>query len=173
MIDDALRFMQQFHEPIRQSAAHVYVSAIPFTPSSCILFQTYAHTLRDIPKLISAPVAPATLINLPIQPNSSIALSVDCSRFVIACNDKTLQVWDVATCTPIGEQLVGHNADVHRIRLSADGMKICSLDMGGQAFVWDTVTHETIGPLQLPSESCFITDISLACDQVIGLVMKE
>jgi len=97
--------MQQFHEPIRQSAAHLYISAIPFTLPSSVLFKTYAHTLRDIPKLISGAVTPSAVITL----QGAAAFSPDRHRFVIANSNNTLSIWDVGRCSLMGEPLIGSN----------------------------------------------------------------
>jgi hypothetical protein len=52
LINDAFNLMQRFRVPIQQSAAHVYVSALPFMSPHTILFNTYFPKLKNIPKLI-------------------------------------------------------------------------------------------------------------------------
>ena len=151
LIDDVLRLLQRFHEPVRQSAAHVYVSAIPLFPSSSILFKTYAPKLRNIPKLMSGGATPAVLIVLrPDEGFSPVAaFSPDCSWFVYAAENK-LSIWDVTTCTPIRESLAGHDARVSTIKFSPDGSKFISLDDAGRVLVWDATIYEAIRvPIQL------------------------
>jgi WD40 repeat protein len=146
LIDDALRLMQRFHEPIRQSAAHVYVSAIPLVPSSSILFKTYASKLQNLPKLISGGATPAVLI---VLRGFTVAFSPDCSWFVYVA-ENTLSIWDVTTCTPIRESLAGHDAPIRTIEFSPDGSKFVSVDDAGCVLVWDATTYEAIRvPIQL------------------------
>jgi WD40 repeat protein len=149
--------MQRFHEPIRQSATHVYVSAIPLFPSSSILFKTYASKLRNIPKLLSGSVTHAALIVLrPDRGFTVDAFSPDCSWFVYAAENK-LSIWDVTTCTPIRESLAGHDARISMIKFSPDGSKFVSLDDAGRVLVWDATIYEAIRvPIQLSVPACLI-----------------
>ncbi|KAJ7150991.1 hypothetical protein C8R43DRAFT_829652, partial [Mycena crocata] len=49
IVADALRLMQRFEIPIRQSAAHIYVSALTFTPGNTLLSNTYSSRLTRVP----------------------------------------------------------------------------------------------------------------------------
>src|ERR1700733_8015104 len=91
LLDDAVHFMQQFLEPIRRNAAHIYISAIPLTSPTSLLYKTYAHTLQNIPRLISGALTHPTSTVL----QDVMAISLDRSRFVRAHDDNTLWVWDV------------------------------------------------------------------------------
>ena len=158
--------MQQFHEPIRQSAAHLYISAIPLMLPSSVLFKTYAHTLQDIPKLISGAVTSSAAKNF----QGEAACSPDRRRFVIANSNNTLSIWDIERCYPIGEPLVGHDEPISRIRFSDDGTKFCSLDRGGRVLVWDAITYKAIGvPLQQSNTYGCIFEIGFVGDSMVGL----
>jgi len=77
--------MQKFHEPIEQSAAHVYVSAIPLTSPNSILFKNYAPTLADIPKPIyKGGVNSALLTTTWVDWCDTVDFSPDCAQFVYA-----------------------------------------------------------------------------------------
>jgi WD40 repeat protein len=158
--------MQQFHEPIRQSAAHLYISAIPFTLPSSVLFKAYNHILQDIPKLISGAVTPSAVITL----QGETAFSPDRRRFVIANSNNTLSIWDVEHCSPIGEPLVGHDKYIYKIQFSGDGMKFSSLDYGGCVLVWDAITYKAIGaPFQQPNTYDRIFKIGFVGNSMLGL----
>jgi WD40 repeat protein len=161
--------MQQFHEPIRQSAAHLYISAIPLLPSS-VLFKTYANTLHDIPKLISGAVTPAAVISL----QGETAFSPDRCRFIIANSNNTLSIWNVGHCSPIGKPLVGHDKPISRIQFSDDGTKFCSLDSGGRVLMWDAIAYQAIGaPLQHSNTYGRIFEIDFVDDSVVGFAGDE
>ncbi|KAJ7512510.1 hypothetical protein B0H11DRAFT_1788652, partial [Mycena galericulata] len=48
---DALRFMQRFETPIRESAAHIYVSALTFTPLETTLSRSFHAAYTRVPKV--------------------------------------------------------------------------------------------------------------------------
>jgi WD40 repeat protein len=143
MLDDAMHFMQRFQKPIRRRAAHIYISAIPLTSPISLLYKTYAHTLRDIPRLISGALIHPTAINF----QGIMAFSSHHSHFVLAHDDYTLWIWDVVTCTPIVGPLIGHQSPIYIIRFSDDGKNFCSLDMDSHVLVWDAVTYKMVGAL--------------------------
>src|ERR1700691_6222673 len=97
LVNDSLRMLQRFHEPIQLSAAQVYVSAIPLTPSSSILFKTYAPTLKNTPKLISGDAALVSWTDIRSGSASTVlvAFSPDRSWLVCADGNNQLEVWDV------------------------------------------------------------------------------
>ena len=162
ILDDALHLMQKFYEPIQQGAAHIYVSAIPFTPSTSILFQIYAPKLQNIPKLISGSTISTALLDLHC---TAAAFSPDASWFVCAGNNKKLSIWHAADHIPICEALTGHSAKISAIKFSSDGSKFYSVDESCLVLIWDAMTYRAIGiPIQLSAP--MITSIS--ADKFIG-----
>lgn len=151
LVDESVSLMQQFHEPIQQSAAHIYVSAIPLTPSNTILFKTYASELKNIPELVTGGATSAALTVLRSGGAFVIAaVSPDCTWFVYAGDDRRLWICDVVTCTPIHTALEGHSAWISHIQFAHDGTRFCSLDEDGHLLVWDAAALKTIGmPIQL------------------------
>ena len=162
--DEAVHFMRRFGQAIQQSAAHVYVSAIPLTPPSSILFKTYARTLQNIPKLIYG--NETSTLSTDVHLEGKYVLAPDRSWFVYARKDScNLWIWDVAKGIAIDGPLVGHNSAVRRIRFSKDGKKFCSIDAENQVIVWDATSHQTIGvPVQLSSEA---ENIALCGNKVV------
>jgi hypothetical protein len=53
ILRDCRRFVQQFDVPIRQSAGHIYASAILFTPDKTLLKTLSLRTLNNTPKVLS------------------------------------------------------------------------------------------------------------------------
>jgi WD40 repeat protein len=168
LVDESLHLMQRFHEPIQQSAAHVYVSAIPLTPSSNIIFKVYAPKLKSLPKLVAGDSTPAPWAE--IRPRSgratAVSYSPDRSWLAFPGGNNKLEIWDVASCYPLRAPLTGHGAMIRSITFSQDGTKFCSADFVGCILVWDATTYDAIGvPIQLPY---FADQISLWADKVIA-----
>ncbi|KAJ3557174.1 hypothetical protein NP233_g11810 [Leucocoprinus birnbaumii] len=69
MVQDALRFVLGFHEPIAQSAPHIYISALPFTPRQSVVSQSYLNNFPHLLRFKSgeplrwAPLASSIAIN--------------------------------------------------------------------------------------------------------------
>lgn len=146
LIDEALDMMLQFHEPIRQSAAHIYVSAISFTSQSTLLSATFAMKLEDIPRLISDANKSARLVVIrpPLLDGRAIAaISPDAKQFAYAQDDE-MRIWDAMECTPIDAKLTGHTAAIFWIKYSHDGTRIFSRDKSGGARVWNATTQKCI-----------------------------
>src|ERR1700733_6267602 len=150
LVDDSLRLMHRFHEPIRRIAAHVYYSAIPLTPSSSMVFEVYAPKLKNIPKLISGDVPPATSEDIRL-PSSTVSFSMD--RSWLACADLHggVEIRDVATGLLICAPLSGPDSAFTSINFSHDGTRFCASNLFC-VVVWDATTYEIIGaPIQLTS----------------------
>jgi len=160
--DEAVHLMRRFGQAIQQSAAHIYVSAVPLTPPSSILYKTYARTLQNIPKLICGNETFATHVHL----EGKSALAPDRSWFVYARDgDCKLWIWDVAKAITIDGPLVGHNGAVSGIWFSKDGKKFCSLDAENRVIVWNAADYQTIGvPVQL---SFWPADVALCGNKVV------
>ena len=155
--------MRRFDQAIRQSAAHVYVSAIPLTPPGSILYKTYARALQSIPRLIYGNETSALSTDVHLE--GECALAPDQSWFVYARDDNfILWILDVKGII-IDGPLVGHNGAVRRIWFSKDGKKFCSLDAEHRVIVWDATSYQSIGvPVQLSSEA---SDVALCRNKVV------
>ncbi|KAJ7735106.1 hypothetical protein DFH07DRAFT_928190 [Mycena maculata] len=78
IVADALRFMQRFETPIRESAAHIYVSALTFTPLETTLSKTFLPGLAQVPRVHTGlpsdwsaclAIYPSTFAFMPISPD--------------------------------------------------------------------------------------------------------
>ena len=74
----------------------------------------------------------------------SVAFSPDGHR-IVSASGTTLQLWDVATRTPVGEPIQGHTAVIERVVYSRDGTRIASAGDDKTIRVWDAATGSPIG----------------------------
>ncbi|KAH7918773.1 hypothetical protein BV22DRAFT_898290 [Leucogyrophana mollusca] len=168
LLEEATYFVEQFEDPISESAAHIYISAVPFTSCHSTLFKLFAPKLEQIPKVLTS--LPSLLTTLPYGAFGSLAISPNGSHFTSARCPRTLRIWDLNTCHPIGEPLTGHQSNISRTCFSHDGERVASGDSEGAAFVWDTKLYHAIGgPFQPTDCSHGITDMSFAGDHLIVL----
>ena len=78
------------------------------------------------------------------EPVTSVAFSPDGHR-IVSASGTTLQLWDVATRTPVGEPIQGHTAVIERVVYSRDGTRIASAGDDKTIRVWDANTGSPIG----------------------------
>ncbi|KIJ90658.1 hypothetical protein K443DRAFT_28955, partial [Laccaria amethystina LaAM-08-1] len=100
-IEDAMKFVTTFFQPISHSAPHIYLSALPMLPSDSLIAKTYScHFTRVVSfergKQISWPP-----INSILQGHrgtvKAIAFSADGKYIVSGSQDKTIRMWDAQT----------------------------------------------------------------------------
>lgn len=92
-----------------ESAPHIYVSAIAFTPSSSKLFSDIRRPFRKMAVPLSGVpsnwLAASPVMSILPQKVLSLAFSPD-GQFLVSGSDRgTLQFWDVKKGTAIGEPL--------------------------------------------------------------------
>ncbi|KIK66938.1 hypothetical protein GYMLUDRAFT_156943, partial [Collybiopsis luxurians FD-317 M1] len=79
----------------------------------------------------------------------SVACSPDGKRILSGSADKTIQIWNAETGTPIGEPLQGHTDWVGSVVFSPDGKRIVSGSGDKTIRIWNAETGSPIGePLQ-------------------------
>ena len=86
-----------------------------------------------------------------------MSFSPDGKTIVSGSDDNTVRLWDVATRTPIGQPLTGHESSVYSVSFSPDGKTIVSGSGSGVGFanslgigdntvrLWDVTTGTPIG----------------------------
>ncbi|KAG2070981.1 WD40 repeat-like protein, partial [Suillus decipiens] len=138
---DVQRFIQVFGGMILHSTPHLYVSALPFSPSNCPLSRKFSarfpNTLRvTVGRDMNWP-AVQTPLRGHTSPVSSVSFSPDGTRIVTGSRDKTVRLWDAATGQPVGEPLRGHTDSVWSVSFSPDGARIVTASSDKTVRLWD------------------------------------
>ncbi|KIL64920.1 hypothetical protein M378DRAFT_77648, partial [Amanita muscaria Koide BX008] len=169
LLSDALRFISKFYELIKRSALHTYYSALPFSPTSSLLYRRYIkdarHYIRGIeggPKNWDALVAILShgegVDAIKFSPES--ALFISCSEetedeYASIHNQGKLKIWDATTGTPISTipgRRVAFTNDFSTVVSSSDNT-ITYHNMDGSTRGTMITTSSMIQKLEL-SESC-------------------
>ncbi|CCA76159.1 related to WD40-repeat protein (notchless protein) [Serendipita indica DSM 11827] len=155
---DIRRFVMAFAVPIQQSAPHIYISALPFSPTKSILHvegrKRYANSLavtRGYEEAYSE--FPRTLRG---DQGSiwAVAFSPDGSRIISGSLDKTIRVWDSDTGQALGEPLRGHEHGVTTVGFSPDGSLIVSGSEDKTIRLWEMDTGRPLGEPLRGHEDC-------------------
>ncbi len=137
LLDDSINFVQYFDDPIRASAAHIYVSGIAFTPAETVLSKTYSSKASCIPKVRMGvnPLWPPICYERqgPIGRFSPCAISPDGSRFVFPHTTTIVRLWEVAT----GSAIASLDTSLSSVSFSRDGSQIVTSSYAGTIYLWD------------------------------------
>jgi WD40 repeat protein len=129
-VNDASVFVQYFAMAMVKSAPHVYLSALPFAPTSSLVSKSYScsfpHTLLlECGQLSHWPSLKMQISNIGSSVES-IALSSDGQRIVSGSYDGPIHVWNVTTGEAVVGPFIGHTSGVTSVGFSPDGQWVVS-----------------------------------------------
>ena len=147
LLSDSVNFVQYFDVPIRESAAHIYVSGMAFTPAETVLSKNYSSKVGCIPKVCIGvdPLWPPTCYERQGPPGyTRCAISPDGSRFVFPYTKTIACLWDVTTGLAIGAPLATGLLGSSAVRFSRDGSQIVT-SSDNTICLWDGLGGAPIG----------------------------
>ena len=144
LANDASTFVQYFRKAIARSAPHIYVSALPFAPSTSQIVKNYTSLFRQTLSLERGQLSHWPRLEMTIHGHERIVLSVafspDGRRIASASRDRTIRVWDATTGEIVAGPFTGHTDRVTSVAFSPDGQCIASASQDHTIRVWDSTT---------------------------------
>ncbi|KAG9007034.1 hypothetical protein FRB94_014698 [Tulasnella sp. JGI-2019a] len=140
LLQDLKNFIIEFEVPIKTSAPHIYLSALPFTPSHTPLSRIYGHLAKGGPK-----PRRGCLKRWSQQRVFCLAWSPDGQRIISGCEDGTLCLWDASTAAPVGESWKFHTRAVSCVAWSPNGEMIVTGSYDSTLQLLDSSTRARIG----------------------------
>src|ERR1700704_1469144 len=153
MARDMQKFVAVFARCITQSAPHIYLSALPFSPRRSAVrkqyMQGYPHTLKIQTGGLTSWPAMQNILSGHADCVRSVAFSPDGHRIVSSSDDETIRVWDTETGEVVLGPLQGHRGYVRSVAFSPDGHRIVSGSDDRTLRVWDAEKGAVVvGPLE-------------------------
>jgi len=139
-----------FSEPICKSAAHTYISALPFAPVTSSIYAQYRPTLDCSLDVLTGALQhwPAySWIRSTRSEISCATLSPDGRQVVSGCVDGMVHVWDIATGQQVGSPLDANARWLQSVAISLDGKQIMAACTSGIVRFWDAVSGEPLKSL--------------------------
>src|SRR3984885_5932557 len=157
IISEATKFVNAFGYPISQSMPHIYLSALPFSPSESAVLKCMHNAFQNTLSVQAGSPKQWPVIRQTLTGHSdsvlSVAFSPNGTRIISGSYDNTVRIWDVMSGAPIGEPLKGHSGPVSSVTYSPDGTRIFSGSYDNTVQIWDPMSGAPIEPLKGHSRS--------------------
>ncbi|KAF7979328.1 hypothetical protein HWV62_42739 [Athelia sp. TMB] len=147
---DGIKFVRAFISVILASAPHVYISALPFAPSSIIRDQ-YQSTIHNTLCVRTGATSEWPSCEQVLDCKAivyAVAFSPDGKRIASGSTRCEILIWDSQTGEIVAGPLRGHTSVINAVAYSPDGMCIASGSKDATVRIWDTQTGDiVVGPL--------------------------
>ncbi|KAG6331608.1 hypothetical protein ID866_7480 [Astraeus odoratus] len=166
---DGVKFIRTFANAIAKSTPHLYISALPMTPSNSLLSRMLCNKFCNMAKVVVGHTREWPSVEVELTGHTdevmSVAFSPDGTRIISGSHDNTVRVWDAekGKGVQIGRPLEGHSNGVTSVAFSPDGTRIIAGLHDHTVRVWDTERGVQIGsPLQ--GHSSWVTSVAFSPD---------
>jgi WD40 repeat protein len=163
---DAQKFVRMFGAMISQSTPHLYLSALPFSPESSIIYRKFSGEFSQVIGITSGHMTAWPTCQSVLQGHTSsvmsIAFSPDGKHTISGSVDRTICIWDAETGKVLGVLLGGHKAPVQSVAYSPDGKQIISGSNDATICIWDVETCKAVAVLQ--GHTCVVASVAFSPD---------
>jgi len=172
---DCLRLSMHFFHPIQQCAQHVYYTALPLSPTSSFVHESYLHNVIDnqlshVSTFLGAPDNWGLLLRtIDVRPRQLTCITASASRIIGACGD-TVNIYDAVT--GVLQQFIHAPETVVKIQASLDGSTLF-LVHSFSVTMWDVQTGGLINTFttEFKINSIAVSPTHIACGLPNGSVI--
>ena len=147
-IEDAMKFVTTFFQPISHSAPHIYLSALPMSPSDSLIAKNYLCHFTGVVSLEKGNQISWPSINSILQGHAegvtSVAFSQDGKYIISGSLDNTIRLWNAQTGKLVSDPFEGHTHWVTSVAFSPDGKYIVSGSRDKTIRIWDAQTGKLV-----------------------------
>src|SRR6266446_903612 len=104
-------FVKYFGMPIAKSAPHIYLSALPFAPTSSLISSCYSSQISNLPLVKHGQLSHWPTLQMMIPAENwitSVAFSPNGQHIVSGSENNTVCVWDTTTGETVAGPFAGH-----------------------------------------------------------------
>ncbi|KAG6327627.1 hypothetical protein ID866_11462, partial [Astraeus odoratus] len=138
---DGMKFIRTFASAIAKSTPHLYISAVPMSPSNSLISRMVINKFYNSAKVVVGHTRDWPSVEVELKGHTdfvrSVAFSPDGTRIISGSHDNTVRVWDAERGVQIGSPLEGHTDWATSVAFSPDGTKIISGSHDKTVRVWD------------------------------------
>ncbi|KAI6012810.1 hypothetical protein F5J12DRAFT_820855 [Pisolithus orientalis] len=145
-VKDAERFCQAYAHVFERHPLLVYQSALPFTPTSSVIYKTFNEpTLPQVDGFRDQWSPLLTEFSKPGEDVTSVSCSKD-GRYIVSSGTRSISLWDHTSYELVTTMLPGARNTTNVVKFSRDSQHIASGHMDGSVRLWDALSGEEILP---------------------------
>ena len=166
LVNDGSTFLRYFGMTIAKSAPHIYISALPFVPTSSYIFWFYSQMFPNTLRVERGQLTNWPAMEMEIYAGeeiTSVAFSQDGQWIISGLRDDTICVWNATTGMMEGDPLTGHTDWVESVAFSPDGQWIVSGSHDHTICVWNATTGVMVG-VPLTGHTGWVNSVAFSPD---------
>ncbi|KLO14925.1 WD40 repeat-like protein [Schizopora paradoxa] len=178
---DASRFATTFRNVIKESAPHIYISALPFAPTNSKIAEVFAPKFGNVLSVVSGRKKNWDQMIMKLNEHSDrvtcVAFYAEGKRLVSGSLDKTICIWDAERGDLISDPIVGHTSEVLSLAVTKDGKQLATGCRDGTIRIFAVETGRcAIGPVNAHrfkvASLVFVSQtrlVSASCDGTVNV----
>ncbi|KAF9225142.1 hypothetical protein BS17DRAFT_580275 [Gyrodon lividus] len=155
---DAVRFCQAYTHVYEQHPLLVYQSALPFTPTTSVVFQTFKDD-ADLPYVAGGFREHWSPLLIEFSRPGGNVVSISCSsdgQHIASTNSRSISIWDSTSGELVRKPMAGGNHDITAIVFSPNNHHIASGSGSGAVRLWDALSgKEVLSPMEGHQEAVY------------------